>query len=240
MRLLLLSTLLLGAAPASAAVAPSLVGRWHASLQGMQTGLEVAADGRCTLGGDAGRCSTQGGALTFQGPGEPVTFQWRAAGGVLRLSGGDLDAPLDFRRQGGGGAGPERLGAEGAASRTEPRDTRQATAPPPQSAAPAAPAKASGPGTTLDRPGWGVTLTLPQGWRSADKDGALLVASDTEAGAILVRFLPRATRADLLSGYQAGLQENGFVERVQQAVLVREMVVQRHGRDAQAMGQLAH
>jgi hypothetical protein len=213
MRLPLALTLLLAAAPASAAVDPFLVGRWLASLQGMQMDLEVAADGRCTLGGDAGRCSTQGNALTFKGPDEPVTFQWRAAGEVLHLSGGDLDAPLAFQRQGGAGAGPGRPAADGAASRPEPRAAPQASAPPPSSAPPAAPIKASGPGTTVDRPGWGVTLTLPPGWRSADRDGLLLVGSDTEAGAIMVRFLPRATRADLLSGYQAGLQENGFVAR---------------------------
>jgi len=86
-------------------------------------------------------------------------------------------------------------------------------APPASAAAPANPAKAPGPGTTVDRPGWGVTLTLPPGWRSADKDGLLLVGSDTEAGAIVVRYLPRATRDDLIAGYQAGLQEAGFVAR---------------------------
>jgi hypothetical protein len=134
---------------------------------------------------------------------------------VLHLVGGDLVAPLAFQRQGGPGQSQAaaRPATDGAPSRPEARTSSQASAPPASSAAPARPASTSGPGTTVDRPGWGVTLTLPPGWRSADRDGLLLVASDTEAGAILVRFLPRTTRAELLSGYQAGLQEAGFVAR---------------------------
>jgi hypothetical protein len=41
----------------------------------------------------------------------------------------------------------------------------------------------------------------------------VLAGSDGEAGLIVVRYLPRVTREELLAGYQAGINESGFVAR---------------------------
>jgi hypothetical protein len=70
-----------------------------------------------------------------------------------------------------------------------------------------------GPRTTINRPAWGVTLTLPGGWKSTEKDGMLFAGSDTEAGLIVIRYLPRVSREEMLAGYQAGIDEAGFVAR---------------------------
>jgi hypothetical protein len=63
------------------------------------------------------------------------------------------------------------------------------------------------------REAWGLGFTVPPAWRTADKDDLLLVVSDTEAGLMIVRFLPRASREELLAGYRQGIQEAGFVAR---------------------------
>lgn len=70
---------------------------------------------------------------------------------------------------------------------------------------------AAGARPSFYREAWGLGFTVPPNWRTADKDGLLLVASDTEAGLMIVRFVPRATREELLAGYQQGLQEAGFM-----------------------------
>jgi hypothetical protein len=66
---------------------------------------------------------------------------------------------------------------------------------------------------TFYREAWGLGFTVPPAWRTADKDDLLLVVSDTEAGLMIVRFLPRASREELLAGYRQGIQEAGFVAR---------------------------
>ncbi|MBL8305374.1 MAG: hypothetical protein JNM33_01670 [Rubrivivax sp.] len=76
-------------------------------------------------------------------------------------------------------------------------------------AAAADPAPGARPG--FFREAWGLGFTVPPHWRTADKDGLLLLVSDTEAGLMIVRFLPRATRDELRAGYQQGLQESGFM-----------------------------
>jgi hypothetical protein len=67
--------------------------------------------------------------------------------------------------------------------------------------------------TTINQAGWGVSFALPGGWKSAEKDGLIVAGSDTEAGLIVVRYLPRVTREEMLQGYQAGINEGGFVAR---------------------------
>ncbi|MBI5067226.1 MAG: hypothetical protein HZB56_03230 [Deltaproteobacteria bacterium] len=74
-------------------------------------------------------------------------------------------------------------------------------------------AAAQGKGTRVDRPGWGVSFALPGGWKSAEKEGVIVAGSDTEAGLIVVRFLPTTSRAELVSGFAEGIQEQGFAAR---------------------------
>ncbi len=81
--------------------------------------------------------------------------------------------------------------------------------PAPGPAAAADPAPGARP--SFFREAWGLGFTVPPNWRAADKDGLLLVVSDTEAGLMIVRFVPRATRDELLAGYREGLNESGFM-----------------------------
>jgi len=82
-------------------------------------------------------------------------------------------------------------------------------APPPSGLA--APEK--GARSTVTREAWGVTFSLPGGWKSGEKDGILMAGSDTEAGLILVRYLPKTSRQEMLAAYQAGINEPGFTAR---------------------------
>jgi uncharacterized membrane protein YphA (DoxX/SURF4 family) len=77
----------------------------------------------------------------------------------------------------------------------------------------ATPLPEKGARTTISKAGWGVTLAIPGGWKSAEKDGTIVAGSDTEAGLIVIRYLPRVTREELLRGYQAGINEGGFTAR---------------------------
>lgn len=77
----------------------------------------------------------------------------------------------------------------------------------------ATPLPEKGARTTIRKEAWGVTFSLPGGWKSGEKDGIVVAGSDFEAGLILVRYLPKVTRAEMLSGYQAGINEGGFVAR---------------------------
>jgi hypothetical protein len=58
-------------------------------------------------------------------------------------------------------------------------------------------------------PTWGVEFALPVGWKAAERDGLVLLGSDTEAGLIVVRFMPKTDRNLLMAGYREGLQESG-------------------------------
>lgn len=70
-------------------------------------------------------------------------------------------------------------------------------------------AQAEGGGLPWKKDAWGVELRVPAGWRSGEHNGALLMGSDSEAGLIVVRYLPKTTKAELVSGYQSGVNEGG-------------------------------
>lgn len=63
--------------------------------------------------------------------------------------------------------------------------------------------------TPWKKEAWGLELRVPAAWRSAEQNGVLLLGSDTEAGLIVVRHLPKTTKAELSAGYQAGVRESG-------------------------------
>jgi hypothetical protein len=57
---------------------------------------------------------------------------------------------------------------------------------------------------------WGVSFVVPQAWKVVDRKQALLLASDTEAGLMIVRFMRRTNLQSMAEGYQEGLQEEGL------------------------------
>ena len=74
---------------------------------------------------------------------------------------------------------------------------------------PAAPDR--GARNVFQKEAWGVSFAVPAAWRAVEKDGAVLVVSDTEAGLILVNFVPRSSRQEMLSAYREGLRDPNFV-----------------------------
>jgi hypothetical protein len=55
----------------------------------------------------------------------------------------------------------------------------------------------------------GLDFALPAGGKANEREGLVLLGSDTEPGVIIVRFMPSTTRDLLQAGYQQGLHESG-------------------------------
>jgi len=90
------------AAGAEPPVTKGLVGRWEAEVSGRKTVLVLAKSGQFEMGPLSGRWEETPGRLTlFGGHGESTTYRVELGPGRLVLAGGDLDAPLTFRRAGG-------------------------------------------------------------------------------------------------------------------------------------------
>ncbi len=70
-------------------------------------------------------------------------------------------------------------------------------------------AQAQSSGVPWRKDAWGLELRVPTGWRSGEQNGVLLMGGDSEAGLIVVRYLPKTTQAELVSGYQGGVNEEG-------------------------------
>ena len=161
----------------------NLVGQWEAQIAGspLKMVLRIEASGRCSLDDESGTCQARGGILNYRSPdGEQSRYSYRLQQGQLILSGGDLVEALVFRRVGS-----------------------------PASAAPAAPTAPAAPaGFTHD--GWGIALDLPPSWKAAEREGAIIMGSTTEAGVILIRLARGATEAGLLEDYSQGLTEESL------------------------------
>ncbi len=169
----------LAAAAAIAGVDAKLVGVWTNGA----TTVKIEAGGRCSVDQEVGKCQTLRGALFYQAPnGSVTTYGWKVNADELTISGSGTNQT--FRRV---------------------VETPAAAAPAP-TAAPATPGAVAGRWT---HPFWGLDLSLPPGWKAAERDGVVLLGSDTEAGLIVVRFMPTADRQMLATGYNQGLQEDG-------------------------------
>lgn len=179
------------------AVDPALVGQWSGPGG---IALSITANGACRFDVDDGTCRTAGGGLYFTVDGETDEVRYTLAAGALTIV--DVDgATLVFRR----------VGAAPAAARPDVAPPAPPAAPPDTAPPPSAPAaKPSGKGTPFQQKGWGASFTVPGGWRAGEKDGLVLAGSDTEAGLIVVRFYPVATRADVEQGFQQGFHDNGM------------------------------
>ncbi|MBI1946662.1 MAG: hypothetical protein HYS27_13270 [Deltaproteobacteria bacterium] len=182
-----------------AAVDPALVGQWSGPGG---IGLTVQKGGACRFDVDAGSCRTEHGTLFFTVDGETEQVRYSIVAGALTIV--DVDgSSLVLHRV--GSAPP--AAATGVVGAPAPAPAPPTAAPPkPVAAAP----KAVGKGTPFTQKGWGASFTIPGGWKAGEKDGLVLAGSDTEAGLIVVRFYPAATRADLEQGFQQGFHDNGM------------------------------
>jgi hypothetical protein len=87
---------------------------------GFQMTLMLNADGSGEFDGDAIRFSTQGDKLTVTQNGTSNTYTYILSGNSLKLSGGDLDQPITFTRQ---GATTPNQAVEPAAAKSQPSTT---------------------------------------------------------------------------------------------------------------------
>lgn len=109
---------------ASAQNKTNVTGLWHNSDFGYQMTIMLNADGSGEFDGEMMRYTVQGNQLKMIIEGMTITYNYSVAGNVLNLSGGDLDAPIAFKR---GGAGNEE---QSVVSATQPLQQRPPADPP--------------------------------------------------------------------------------------------------------------
>ena len=71
---------------------------------------------------------------------------------------------------------------------------------------PAAPTR----GSRYRHDNWGVSFVTPPGWKVGERQGLLLMGSDTEAGLIIIRLARRTGLQQLVQDYGEGMQEEGL------------------------------
>jgi hypothetical protein len=65
-------------------------------------------------------------------------------------------------------------------------------------------------GARFNHEKWGLSFAVPPGWKVGERQGFLLMGSDTEAGLIMVRLARRTTLEQLVQEYGEGMQEEGL------------------------------
>ena len=112
------------------------------------------------------------------------------------------------------GATDELIAAlRGAGGGAQPAETPARA--PTQAAARARPPQPSGPssgarGSRFNHEKWGLSFAVPPGWKVGERQGSLLMGSDTEAGLIIIRLVRRTTLEQLVQDYGEGMQEEGL------------------------------
>jgi len=219
--------LLLGASPTNAQPSSPLVGAWKGEFQGFPVQMTLKADGTGEFTGDLIRWRVQGPSLIITDEeGEATRYGFEIQGSQLTLSGGDLMGPMTFNRAGGPAASPSSSepgappeapagGAEApGGSPGAPREGapakgtgRHANAELPS----AAPAAAGGRGSGYTHDEWGVTFDVPPAWKVGQREGLLLLGSDTEAGLMIIRFGRGTSLEQLVKDYGEGMSEDGVM-----------------------------
>jgi hypothetical protein len=187
----------------------ALVGTWVGKVEGygLEMKLVLNADGSANFEGEAGRWRVQGSKLLLTEEGETVAYDFKLQGSQLTLAGGDLMAPLALSRA--GSAAPAGAGsaerAAGRAAAVAPSAQRAASAKVP---APGAAGGTRGPRYNQEK--WGLSFTIPANWKVGERQGLLLLGSDTEAGLIIIRLVRRTSLEQLVQDYGEGMQEEGL------------------------------
>lgn len=97
-----------------------IYGIWQTSEAGFQMTLILQENGTGELDGDEIKFTTQGNKLSVTQDKETMVYTYALQGNSLKLSGGDLDTPITFTRNGGN--------AQPATTSTTPSPTLQQTA----------------------------------------------------------------------------------------------------------------
>ena len=170
----------------------ALVGTWSGEFGGEPFQLILNADGTGQMDGPI-QWQVQGSKLVVTEADGATAYNFVLKGSKMTVSGGDLEAPLTLTRA---GAAPQVQ---------EPPAPKQAKSPP----EPVGSVPASAKGPHYQQAQWGVSFATPAQWFVTDRQVALLVASNTEAGLMIVRFLRKTTADKLRTGYAEGLSEDG-------------------------------
>ena len=112
-------------ASASAQQGPGLLGSWQTKGSELVVRVTFNPDGTGTLDGTPIKYSVRGTQLTVNEEGTINNYTFKLSGDELVVSGGDLDAPMTFARQGTGkGLGGRRsqAGVDSQNSETEKRE----------------------------------------------------------------------------------------------------------------------
>lgn len=179
------------ASQAGAASNAALVGTWSGEFAGEPFQLILNADGTGQMDGPI-RWQVQGSKLVIAEADGTTAYNFVLKGSKLTVSGGDLEAPLTLARTGESSQAPAPPASKPARSSPEPGSIAIAKGPQYQQAQ------------------WGVNFTTPAQWFVTDKQVALLVASNTEPGLMVVRFLRKTTADKLRTGYADGISEDGI------------------------------
>lgn len=178
------------ASQAWAASNTALVGTWNGEFGGEPFQLVLNADGTGRMDGPI-QWQVQGNKLVITEDDGSIAYNFVLKGSKMTVSGGDLEAPLTLARA-------------GATPQTPAPHASQPARPSPE---PGSIAIAKGP--HYQQAQWGVSFATPAQWFVTDKQVALLVASNTEPGLMIVRFLRKTTADKLRTGYADGLSEDG-------------------------------
>jgi len=102
----------------------------------------------------------------------------------------------------------DRGGGEVAAANARQASAQQPSAGSrsPSAAGPAAPTR----GSRYCHDNWGISFVTPPGWKVGERQGLLLMGSDTEAGLIIIRLARRTGLQQLVQDYSQGMQEEGL------------------------------
>ncbi len=65
-------------------------------------------------------------------------------------------------------------------------------------------------GPRFDYDKWGISFAMPPGWKAGERQGLLLLGSDTEAGLIIIRLARKTTLEQLIRDYGEGMQDEGI------------------------------
>lgn len=187
----------------------ALVGTWVGKVEGygIEMKLVLNADGSANFEGEAGRWRVQGSKLLLTQEGETVAYDFKLEGSQLTLTGGDLMAPLALSRA--GGAAPPRAGSAERGPRA-PAGTGSSAPPPASAKVPPGRPAGGARDSRFEHEKWGLSFTVPPNWKVGERQGVLLLGSDTEAGLIIIRLARRTSLEQLVQDYGEGMEEEGL------------------------------
>ncbi len=180
-----------------------VVGTWTGVVAGLPLRLVLNADGTGLSVDGPIRWRAEGNKLLILEEGEATVYDLSLRQGKLILSGGDLPETLILTREGKAETQP----ASPALPATPGKMDASVTGKTPSGIGTTGrvPTPGMGPRHVLDR--WGLSFAVPDKWFVTDKQAALLVASKTEPGLMIVRFLRKTGPDQLRQAYAEGMTD---------------------------------